>query len=130
MLDIDKFKEINDTYGHEMGDHALRAAAELLKKCMRTKDYVARYGGDEFCLVLEVYDLKSLEAAVKRINSYADALNASKEFPFKLSFSQGYAVYDFQSHMKADEFVNQVDLLMYENKNTKNEIANQCKLQI
>ncbi|MBP8640892.1 MAG: diguanylate cyclase [Oscillospiraceae bacterium] len=130
MLDIDKFKEINDKYGHEMGDNALRAAAQLLKKCMRTKDYVARYGGDEFCILLEVYDINSLEAAVKRINNYADILNASKEFPFNLSFSQGYAVYDFQSRLKADEFVNQVDLLMYENKNTKNEIANQYKLQI
>ena len=124
MLDIDKFKEINDTYGHEMGDNALRAAAGMLKKCMRTKDYVARYGGDEFCLVLEIYDYKNLEAAIRRINNFTDAFNSSSEFPFKLSFSEGYAVYDFQTHMKAEEFVNKVDMLMYEDKNLKSESAN------
>ena len=113
-----------------MGDNALRVAAGMLKKCMRTKDYVARYGGDEFCLVLEIYDNKNLETAIRRINNCADALNASSEFPFKLSFSEGYAVYDFQTHMKAEEFVKHVDMLMYENKSTKSEVANQFKLPI
>lgn len=124
MLDIDKFKETNDTFGHEMGDNALRAAAELLNKCMRSKDYVARYGGDEFCLILEIYDYKNLEATVRRINHWVDLQNASSEFPFCLSFSMGYAVYDYASKLTAEEFIKQVDLLMYENKRMRNESIN------
>ncbi|MFB0920930.1 MAG: diguanylate cyclase [Oscillospiraceae bacterium] len=119
MLDIDKFKEINDTYGHEMGDNALRAFASLLKKCVRSKDYVARFGGDEFCLILEIYDITSLEIVIRRMNHYVDLLNASDEFPFKLSLTAGYAVYDYSSGLSMEDFVKQVDMLMYENKRIK-----------
>jgi len=121
MLDIDKFKEINDTFGHEMGDNALRALAELLNKCMRSKDYVARYGGDEFCLILEIYDNKNLEATINRINYCVNQFNNSNKFPFRLGFSMGYAVYDYTTHLKAEDYIKQVDLLMYENKRIKND---------
>ena len=119
MMDIDNFKKINDTYGHEMGDNALRASAKLLKKCIRSKDYVARYGGDEFCLVLEIYDNKNLEVMISRINHSIDLLNDSGEFPFKLGFTSGYAVYDYYINMRTDDFIKHVDLLMYENKRIK-----------
>lgn len=124
MLDIDKFKEINDTFGHEMGDNALKASAELLKKCIRSKDYVARYGGDEFCLILETYDKKSLEAVLRRINHYVDSLNNSNTFPFKLSLTAGYAVYDYHSNLGIEDFIKQVDMMMYENKRIKNCMSN------
>ena len=55
LIDIDNFKHINDTYGHNMGDEALESTANLLKTCLRTGDF-ARYGGDEFCVVLDVSD--------------------------------------------------------------------------
>ncbi len=119
MLDVDKFKEINDTYGHEMGDKALRAFAALLKKCTRTKDYVARFGGDEFCLILEIYDIANLEIVIRRLNHYVDLLNTSNEFPFKLSLATGYAVYDYNTGLSMEDFVNQVDMMMYENKRKK-----------
>lgn len=128
MLDLDEFKEINDTFGHEMGDKALQVSADLLEKCIRSKDYVARYGGDEFCLLLDINDIVTLEATVRRIKDTVDALNNSGEFPFRLKFTVGYAVYDYQTDMKAEDFVKHVDLLMYENKRLKNVIADQCKL--
>lgn len=52
MLDIDHFKKINDTYGHQAGDMVLQAVAKLLSKCVRPMDTVARYGGEEFAVVL------------------------------------------------------------------------------
>ncbi len=123
MLDIDEFKEINDTFGHEMGDKALKASAELLKKCVRSKDYVVRFGGDEFCLVLELYDKKGLDSIVNRIHSSAEQLNASGEFPFNLKFAVGCAVFDYNSGMKSEDFINQVDILMYENKRLKKSLS-------
>ena len=119
MLDIDKFKEINDTFGHEMGDTALKASATILKRCIRSKDYVARYGGDEFCLILEIYDYNNLELFIRRMNNCVDILNSSGEYPFKLSFTAGYAVYRYDSGLGPEDFVNQVDMLMYENKRIK-----------
>jgi len=128
MLDIDEFKEINDTFGHEMGDKALQVSADLLEKCSRSKDYVARFGGDEFCLLLDINDIASLEAMVRRIKDSVNRLNDSGEFPFRLKFAIGYAVYDYQTDMKAEDFVKHVDVLMYENKRRKNVMLDQCEL--
>jgi two-component system, cell cycle response regulator len=54
MLDIDHFKTINDTYGHDAGDAALREVSQVLRECTRSEDLVARYGGEEFILALTV----------------------------------------------------------------------------
>ena len=119
MLDIDQFKQINDVFGHEMGDLALKASAKLLLKNATPKDYVVRFGGDEFCLLLDNYDNKRLESLVNNINSCVDTLNASEEYPFNLKFTIGYAVYDYSLGLKPKEFIKQVDMLMYENKRNK-----------
>jgi len=119
MMDIDDFKKINDTYGHVMGDKALKAYAKMLKECIRSRDFVVRHGGDEFGLVLDVYDDMSLESALRRINDCVDLVNDMQQFPFRLGFAQGHAVYDYQSHLTAEDFIKHVDMLMYENKREK-----------
>jgi len=116
LLDMNNFKYINDTYGHDIGDKTLKAAAKLLKSCLRTSDFIARFGGDEFCIILDISNKSDLEAVVCRINNCLEKYNKSDSNPYKLEFSMGYAVYDCQLRKSAVEFLKQVDMLMYENK--------------
>jgi len=116
MLDFDNFKVINDTLGHETGDDALRTSAQLLKSCIRVNDFVARIGGDEFCFILDISDKNRLNNAVERIKSRIESYNSQENRPYSLCFSMGYAVYDYDSHMKAESFLKHVDALMYKDK--------------
>lgn len=116
MLDLNGFKAINDTYGHDMGDNALRTAAELLGSCIRSRDLIARFGGDEFFIVLDTSDIFDLETIVGRMKSTFERYNKSNEQPYKLSFGCGYAVYDYNSNMNVEEFEKHIDNLMYKNK--------------
>jgi GGDEF domain-containing protein len=61
IIDIDNFKRINDRYGHTTGDKVLRAAAALLRKSLRKEDFIARFGGDEFIVIVNARDMSQLE---------------------------------------------------------------------
>ncbi len=69
MLDLDHFKNFNDTYGHEAGDAILREAASFLVRSVRSEDFVCRYGGEEFVVVLPTADLRATEARAERIRA-------------------------------------------------------------
>lgn len=69
MLDLDHFKKFNDTYGHEAGDAVLRETASYLVRSIRVEDFVCRYGGEEFVVVLPTADLRAAEARAERIRS-------------------------------------------------------------
>lgn len=116
LIDINNFKYINDTYGHDTGDNALETAAKLLKGCLKTSDFIARYGGDEFCIVLDISSKSDLEVLVYRIKNCLEKHNKSGSYPYQLEFSMGYAVYDYQSHKTAADFLKHIDTLMYEDK--------------
>lgn len=116
MLDINNFKLINDTYGHDAGDKALEASAKLLKGCIRTDDFIARFGGDEFCIILNISNTDELEQAILRIKRTVENYNESSKCLYKLCFSMGYAVYDYESHMKVEDFQKHIDSLMYKDK--------------
>lgn len=116
MLDINNFKRINDTFGHDIGDLALIISGKILKSSIRTNDFLSRYGGDEFVLVLDIDNNKELETTIKRINSKVEEFNKRNEYPFTLSFSMGYDVYDFKLNIGYEKFLKHLDKLMYENK--------------
>ncbi len=78
MLEIDSFKRYNDTYGHQRGDDVLRTVAELLRKGSRTSDLVARYGGDEFMIVLPYTSKETASEIAERLRRAVEA------YPFLL----------------------------------------------
>ena len=88
FVDIDQFKAINDTYGHEAGDALLIGVASRLTACIRASDTVARYGGDEFVVLLDSLD-GDLEEAQKEANIVASKILASLALPFTLSIRDG-----------------------------------------
>jgi diguanylate cyclase (GGDEF)-like protein/PAS domain S-box-containing protein len=69
MLDLDHFKNFNDTYGHDAGDTVLREASNFLTGCVRTEDIVCRFGGEEFLIILPVADLRATQVRAERIRS-------------------------------------------------------------
>ena len=116
LVDLDNFKKINDNFGHDTGDDAIETAAKLLKSSLRADDFIARFGGDEFCLVLDISNKSDLKKAVNRINHIAERYNKTSDNPFKIEFSMGYAVYDRYSNLSVEKFLKKLDIMMYANK--------------
>ena len=73
LADIDHFKQFNDTHGHLVGDKVLRFVATTLKRCLKGKDLVARFGGEEFAVILPQTDLKGAEAVAEQIRQSVSA---------------------------------------------------------
>ncbi|EDZ61795.1 response regulator receiver modulated diguanylate cyclase [Sulfurimonas gotlandica GD1] len=67
MIDIDKFKNINDTYGHDIGDIAIKEVKKILDENLRTSDLMARFGGEEFCILLEDISLENIKVLFEKI---------------------------------------------------------------
>ena len=119
MLDIDNFKSINDTFGHNIGDKALEDSVNLIRSTLRAKDFIARYGGDEFYIVLDGVDnYKALYSVVKKLEAAVEKFNSNAKL-YELHFSMGYSVYDSNLGMGMEEFLKHVDFLMYKDKKSK-----------
>jgi len=114
MIDMDKFKEINDTLGHLEGDNALRDLAVILKGNIRHSDFAARYGGDEFILATEAdYDIQRV---INRIQAAIDLQNEKRVRPYQIYISYGYDVYTTKSGESIYAFLAKIDALMYKQK--------------
>jgi diguanylate cyclase (GGDEF) domain len=116
LIDLDNFKSINDKYGHYEGDIALKQAVKLLYDSVRHSDFIARYGGDEFCIVIDSDDPAALNAVIDRIKSNLTIFNQKSNKPYELSFSLGSSMHDKSFGNKAEQFYKVIDKRMYENK--------------
>jgi diguanylate cyclase (GGDEF)-like protein len=119
FIDLDGMKQINDTFGHQEGNHALVDASNILKDSFRQSDILARIGGDEFAaLVVEASD-ESVETIIHRIQHKLDSLNADPGRRYDLSLSIGIAAADLTEHADLEVLLSQADALMYQHKNSK-----------
>jgi diguanylate cyclase (GGDEF)-like protein len=116
LLDIDNFKSINDCFGHYEGDVALIHTASLLRSSVRSKDFIARYGGDEFCIVFDEDTPSALDVVMQRINSNLLEFSKMTKKPYQLNFSMGFAVYDPAMGRRTEHFIKVIDLNMYTEK--------------
>ena len=119
FADMDKFKSINDQWGHQRGDEALVAMADILKQTFRESDLIARISGDEFALLLIDTPEKNLSVVFNRLQKNIEAFNTHSGALFNLSLSVGMAAYDHDSPCSIDELLRQADGRMYEQKQRK-----------
>lgn len=115
VLDLDHFKKVNDTYGHDIGDEVLRAVAKCLKDMTRYHDVVARLGGEEFAIVAPNMDLDMLTRLAERIRSAISTMPVSSgNIRLKVTTSVGLAIWDRQETM--EQFYRRADTRLYEAK--------------
>jgi diguanylate cyclase (GGDEF)-like protein/PAS domain S-box-containing protein len=115
FIDLDHFKNINDAYGHKAGDALLLTLAQLLKGCLREGDTLARWGGDEFVVLLP--DLNSLDAVRQVAQKMVDAMRETVTLDglsINATFSMGIAVYpDDEGEGDIDNLLAQADRAMF-----------------
>ena len=126
MIDLDNFKTLNDSYGHNIGDKLLRSVATRLESCMRKGDTVSRMGGDEFVVIIEGLDEtilleKQVETVAKKIITHLSEpyllthesnSNKPKAIQYQCSCSIGIALFSEQA-VTVDELIKQADTAMY-----------------
>lgn len=110
ILDIDYFKKVNDTYGHTTGDEVLKHVVVVLKQCVRTNDYVIRWGGEEFVAVLVETDDKGAKTVAERIRK---TIEKSEDFEPKVTVSIGISEYDNKDYTNG---ISQADKALYQAK--------------
>ncbi len=91
LLDIDYFKRVNDTYGHDIGDKVIKEIANMLQTSIRKSDVVARWGGEEFAILMPETDLDEAFLVGEKIRSMAESLDYS--FGEKVTISLGVATW-------------------------------------
>ncbi|MFC6920675.1 GGDEF domain-containing protein [Meiothermus taiwanensis] len=116
LLDLDRFKQVNDTYGHPVGDKLLKQLAEVLHKASRSDDLAVRLGGEEFALVLFGADLEDAYRVLERIQSEVRALQISP-IAWRLSISAGLAGGEIPPSMATvQRWLEQADRALYKAK--------------
>ncbi|NLE26288.1 MAG: GGDEF domain-containing protein [Clostridiaceae bacterium] len=131
MIDINQFKQINDCWGHSAGDEVLIAHSKILRSSFRSGEFISRYGGDEFIVIMKATCIDDITAAVTRFTTSIDQFNKSNINPWTLSVSIGYDFYDpSSSDLDIPDLLNHVDRLMYRAKTKSGTVAITSALKV
>ena len=114
--DIDDFKHVNDTYGHEVGDKVLRAVSDVIAGNVPSEGYVCRWGGEEILFVVPNTDTESCEKIAKSICQKIHECTF-KENSRSFNISMTFGVYSVTPNENYDEGISKVDKLLYKGKN-------------
>lgn len=119
LLDIDHFKRVNDTRGHQVGDMVLRQTAEILRRTLRLSDYSARFGGEEFCLLLPDTDAVGAMVQAERLRkAFAEHIFTTGGEPLRLTASFGVAETCAENRDTPQALLHAADSALYSAKNS------------
>ena len=113
MLDIDHFKKINDTYGHDVGDIALKFLADILKKNIRGSDIVARWGGEEFIILLPKTNLENAFRVAEKIRKLVEMSEIKLPTGQRLKFTVSLGISTYHGHEDLEELIKEADIALY-----------------
>ena len=119
FLDLDKFKPINDKFGHAEGDAALCAFARQMKSTFRGSDLFGRLGGDEFVALLSGTSKQQAEYVIEKFSHSLKNFNQEANRGYDISFSYGIVEFNPEKHREIETLLAAGDLLMYEVKYAK-----------
>ena len=127
ILDIDHFKNINDTYGHSVGDKVIKVVADSITKYTRGKDTACRYGGEEYAVLLPETEQKGALIVAEKIRRMIETIKLKKtgsgESLSRMTISVGIA--SFVSGLNINDFIDKADAALYQSKNSG---RNQCTI--
>lgn len=112
MLDIDHFKDINDTFGHDVGDRAIIDMTQVAKSCLRGNDIFGRVGGEEFMILLPYTSIEAAADIAQRIREAIDKHN----FEFIPHMSVSLGVVEYRNNESGTQTLKRVDTALYEAK--------------
>jgi len=116
FFDLNKFKEINDSFGHSEGDNALIYFVKTIKEVLRSSDIFGRLGGDEFVLFLAETTSQQAQEVLKRCQNLLEQHNLNNDRGYQLTFSYGIVDIDLVQHDSIEKILSLADSLMYQNK--------------
>ena len=116
LLDIDHFKNCNDTYGHLEGDKVLVRLGQIIKVCLRTMDSAYRYGGEEFTIILPETTGKEAKNVAERINASVESERFSTEAGEDFSITISTGVTEYFKEEQLSTFIHRADQAMYKSK--------------
>lgn len=116
MLDLDHFKSVNDTYGHQAGDLVLKRTAAAVKEEISSSDFAARYGGEEFTIVFTDRTLEEVRQVLERVRRSVEAVQHQELKGRRVTVSIG--LYPYGKGMEREKLIEQADACLYEAKRT------------
>lgn len=116
LFDLNKFKPINDNFGHHEGDFALKQFAEAMRSVFRESDVIGRLGGDEFVVMVTDASDEQITIILDRFKTEIDAINKEINKPYLIEFSAGVAFFPHDTQKSLEEMIAEADAAMYEKK--------------
>lgn len=116
FVDVNNLKEVNDKYGHKLGDNLIVNVAKIIKEVLREGDEVARLGGDEFLVLFDACNIEQAVRAWDRIIEKFEAFNLNSDEVYDISVSVGFAEYNHKLNISYETLIELADTEMYKNK--------------
>ncbi|MBM7555717.1 sensor domain-containing diguanylate cyclase [Halanaerobacter jeridensis] len=113
FVDINNLKVVNDVYGHEVGDELIVTVVETIKENIRSSDFIARFGGDEFVIIFEDARANDAKTKLENIQAEFEKINQREDYQYQVSISYGVEEYFKDREISVDELISMADGKMY-----------------